>query len=52
LTVGTIVALLTFFLLVLPAWLLAWFNRALPLAVTLIAVAGVACIGVLVTLAI
>jgi hypothetical protein len=51
LTGGALIALLAFFLLVLPAWLLAWFNRALPLAVTLVAVARVACIALLVTIA-
>ena len=50
-TGGALVALLAFFLLVLPAWLLAWFNRGLPLAVTLVAIAGLACIALLVTLA-
>jgi len=41
------VALATFFLLVLPAWLLAWSNRALGLAVALAAVAGIVCVALL-----
>jgi hypothetical protein len=46
-TAGALVALATFFLLVLPAWLLAWFNRALLLALTLAALAGIVCAALL-----
>src|SRR5690242_18133611 len=51
-TPGAVIALAVFFLLVLPAWLLAWFNRAVLLAVTLAAVAGVGCVALLLMLAI
>ena len=45
-------ALAVFFVLVLPAWLLAWSNRALPLALACAALAGVACAALFVALAI
>jgi len=42
-TPGALLALAVFFLLVLPAWLLAWFNRALLLALGLAAGAAAGC---------
>jgi len=50
-TGGAIVALLAFFLLILPAWLLAWANRGPLLALVLVAVAGAVCVALLVALA-